>query len=98
MDGNFIGTRSDADDLLKQAIGDNRIIKEELGIPANAWNAPLIRIDVTNPLLYDARLASGLESGANPQFRWGGYTSGGLPEVVVRQVPKSGVTATVVTK
>lgn len=39
-------------------------------------------------------MPSGFESGANELFKWGGYTSGGLPEVVLDQVPKTGVTVT----
>ncbi len=40
------------------------------------------------------RLPSGLESGANEKFRWGGFTSGGQPEVVVAPVPKTDVVVT----
>ena len=47
------------------------------------------RIDIDNPLLHNARLPSGLERKADLElFRWGGYTSGGMPEVIIDQVPK----------
>ena len=49
-----------------------------------------------NPLLHDARLPSGLNSGANSQFQWGGYTSGGMPEIITNPIPKSDIRATII--
>ncbi|MGH8464813.1 MAG: LysM peptidoglycan-binding domain-containing protein, partial [Pseudomonas sp.] len=99
----FITTRAKMDEVLREANGDLSIVKEKLGIPQNAWNDEIIRVDVHNPLLHNARLPTGLERGANEKFIWGGYTSGGQPEAVIDQVPsvilvnnieKAGFTAT----
>ncbi|WP_024461597.1 hypothetical protein [Marinimicrobium sp. LS-A18] len=76
------------DKILSDANGDLTLVKQKLGIPEKYWNEEIIRIDIHNPLLHNARLPSGLERGANEQFKWGGYTSGGLPEIVIDQVPQ----------
>lgn len=34
-------------------------------------------------------MPSGMEMGANKHFKWGGYTSGGVPELVIDQVPNT---------
>jgi len=86
QDGLFITTKSALDELLTKANGDVNIIKKGLGIPLDQWNEPLVRVDVLNPLLHDARFPSGFESGANPLFKWGGYTKGGIPEVSINPV------------
>jgi hypothetical protein len=93
-DGQFLTTSRAMDDLLKAANGDVGVIKSKLGIPADQWNGPLIRIDVPSPLLYNARLPSGLEGGANSQFMWGGFTKGGMPEIVTNPIPSPGITVT----
>jgi hypothetical protein len=75
------------DKLIEQAGGNREFLKEKLGIPKDKWNEPLIRIDVHNPLMHNARFPSGFEKGASPAlFRWGGYTKGGLPETVIDQI------------
>ena len=96
-DGQFMTTASAMDRLLQQANGDMSVVKSKLGIPPEAWNEPLVRIDVMNPLLHDARLPSGLSSGANTQFRWGGYTSRGMPEIITDPIPRSDIRATLIT-
>lgn len=73
------------------------VVKGKLGIPQNQWNEPLVRVDVMNPLLHKARLPSGLNSGANSQFQWGGYTSGGMPELITNPIPKTHIRATLIT-
>jgi RHS repeat-associated protein len=93
-DGLFLTTRSAMDKLLARTGGKLDAIKQAIGIPADAWNEPLIRVDVGNPLQYNARFPSGLEQGANEYFRWGGYTAGGLPEIVTEQVPAVDTVAT----
>jgi RHS repeat-associated protein len=89
-DGLFITTRGGMDKLLTETGGDLAAINQRLG---TFWNEPLWRVDVYNPLLHNARLPSGLEQGANSLFRWGGYTSGGMPEVVLNPVPAGGFSA-----
>ncbi|MBK8575468.1 MAG: hypothetical protein IPN90_07275 [Elusimicrobia bacterium] len=90
-DGFFITTRQAMDKLLLETKGDNALIKKRLGIEAGnlAWDAELVRVDVYNPLLHNARFPHGMELGANPKFRWGGLTSGGMPEIAIDPV-KSG--------
>jgi hypothetical protein len=85
-DGLFITTRASMDKLFEKSGKSLELIKKGMGIPENQWNEPLIRIDVTNPLLHDARMASGIEQGANELFMWGGYTKGGMPEIAIDSV------------
>ena len=73
---------------MKEAKGDRAFIKKALGIPDRDWNEPLYRIDIPNPFLYNIRLPSGFESGANKVFVWGGFTKRGEPEAVIDQFPK----------
>jgi hypothetical protein len=93
-DGQFVTTRDAMDRILTESCGDLGKVKQRLGIPDEFWNEELIRIDIDNPLLYNARFPMGIESGANELFHWGGYTSGGLPEVVLNQIPAGGFRAT----
>ncbi len=88
--GLFVTTKAEADRLV--AAGDRALLKQRLGIPADAWNQPLVRIDVPDALDRTPRLPSGLEQGANDLFRAGGYTSGGAPELVIDPVPISAAT------
>ena len=74
------------DKLLLETKGNRELIKQRLGIEPAFWNEELVRVDVYNPLLHDARFPSGLEKGANSKFRWGGYTSGGMPEIAIDPV------------
>ena len=87
-EGLFITSKSAMDKLLKHAKGSREYVKTKLGIPKEYWNEPLVRIDIKNPLLYNARFPSGFEAGANILFKWGGYTSGGLPEIIIDQISK----------
>lgn len=84
------------DRLLVEAGGDMNVLKTRLGIPREAWNEELLRIDVFDPLLHNARLPSGLEPAANSLLRFGGYTSGGMPEAVLGRIPvvRFGVSST----
>lgn len=94
LDGQFITTKAAMDDILRSSGGDISKVKQRLGIPSNVWDEKLIRVDIPSPLLFNARLPTGLESGANSLFRWGGYTKGGLPEIIIDQVPQSQVRIT----
>ena len=78
------------------AKGDIGAIEKALGFRTghSAKGGGLYRIDVNDPLLWNARLPSGLERGANPLFRWGGYTSGGAPEAVIDPAPMANTTIT----
>lgn len=88
-DGQFLIPRGMMDELLDEAAGDLDFVKKRLGISAKAWKGPMRRIDIAEPLLFNTRLATGIERGANDMFRWGGYTVGGIPEAVLDVVPRS---------
>ncbi len=83
--GQYITTRAHMDDVFARAGGDLGAIEKSLGFDAGHFSSGggLVRVDVKNPLLHNARMPSGLERGANYHFRWGGYTSGGAPEAVI---------------
>jgi RHS repeat-associated protein len=88
-DGLFVTTKKEMDDLI--ASGDRAALKKRLGIPddgtAAAWDGPLMRVDVPNPMSQNARMPTGKETGANKMFVPGGRTSGGAPEIVVDPMP-----------
>jgi hypothetical protein len=86
-DGLFVTSRAEADRLV--VTGDLASVKKRLGIPADQWNEPLVRLDVSDPLARNARLPTGKEEGANKLFVPGGYTIGGAPEMVIDPVPIS---------
>jgi hypothetical protein len=90
VDGLYVTTRGAMNKLLAQSGGDLGVINQKLG---TFWSEPLYRVDINNPLLHNARMPSGLEQGANVNFRWGGYTSGGMSEAVLDPVPAGGFTA-----
>jgi hypothetical protein len=85
--GQFITTRDAMDNILLESDGNLALAKQKLSVPEDVWNEEILRVDIHNPLLHNARFPSGFERGANTQFRWGGYTLGGQPEVVLDQVP-----------
>jgi hypothetical protein len=89
-DGLFVTARKEIDDLI--ASGDRAALKQRLGIPddetAKAWDGPLMRVDVPDPMARNARMPTGQEKGANKHFVPGGKTSGGAPEVVIDPLPK----------
>ncbi len=80
----FVFPSSYADDMIKQANGDTRVLEQLLGFdPGDLGDAP-VRIDVLKP--HGLRMPTGNERGANPYWIPGGYTSGGIPEAVIDQV------------
>ena len=92
FDGQFITTKAAMDKILLEAGGDVSKINQFLGVN---WSGKLYRIDIDSPLLYNTRLPSGLEVGADINlFRWGGSTSGAIPEAIVDQIPAGAFRAT----
>lgn len=83
--GQFITSKAYIDKIFAQGGGDLRKIESLLGFSPGhfASGGGLVRVNVNNPLLHNARLPTGFERGANQWFRWGGQTSGGAPEVVI---------------
>lgn len=83
--GTFVMPSSVADDLIKQANGDVRVLEDLLGLDPGDLGAAPVRIDVSSPR--GLRIPSGNEHGANNYWLPGGYTSGGIPEAVIDRVP-----------
>ena len=69
------------DEVIALAAGSISTLNQMLGTEFVA-SEPLYRIDVRHPLRHNARVASGSESGANRYFQPGGFTCGGVPEIV----------------
>jgi hypothetical protein len=49
------------------------------------------RLDIPFDFSYKPRIPGGLELGANKQFKFGGATDSGIPEIVIEQVPRQKV-------
>jgi RHS repeat-associated protein len=92
-DGLFVTTKTNMDKIMRESGGDIGEIERRLGFDAGHFSSGggLARGDIANPGAHNARMPSGLESGANPHFKYGGYTDGGAPEAVVDPVPTSSV-------
>jgi hypothetical protein len=77
------------DGVLSDAGGDLAKIEKELGFDVAHFSkgGGLVRIDVPPEALRNLKTPSGLERGANSHFRYGGYTSDGVPETVVDPTP-----------
>jgi RHS repeat-associated protein len=88
-DGLFVTTPQAADRAERLAGGDREKLKQLLGIPASDWNEPICRVDIPPGSQKRIRMPSGFEEGANNKFRWGGYTSGGMPEAVIDPIPEN---------
>jgi len=93
-DGQFITSAAHMNHAIDTTGGDPVLLGELLGIPSWSADTSLVRIDVLDPLNYNPRLPSSTLSGANPLYVPGGLTSGGVPEVVIDQVPASQIWAT----
>ncbi|MEM5435512.1 RHS repeat-associated core domain-containing protein [Paraburkholderia diazotrophica] len=92
-DGQFVMPSSYLDDLMLSTRGDVAKLEDALGIPSGSWQGnPLSRIDIQDPSSVGLRMATGSESGANSLWLPGGYTSGGVPEAVVNQIPAGSYT------
>jgi hypothetical protein len=88
----YIARKDFVDKIFHEAKGNIEIIEKRLGF-SKGWfsqGGGLVRVDIKNPLLHNIRMPSGLEKGANEFFRPGGYTSGGVPEAVIDNVPNTG--------
>lgn len=88
-DGLFVTTPEFADQAQRAAGGDRAKLKELLGIEPQQWNEPIKRIDIDPAMQHNLRIATGKESGANPLWAPGGYTSGGMPEAVIDPIPEA---------
>jgi hypothetical protein len=83
-EGTFVMPSSVADDLIRQANGDVKVLEQLLGFaPGDLGDAP-VRVDVAEP--HGLRMPTGNERGVNDYWLPGGYTSGGVPEAIIDQI------------
>lgn len=89
-DGQFVSTTERIDDVLKKANGKVSVVETELGIPPGEWSGQggIVRVDVSDLNDYNPRIPYGSESGANELWNPGGYTSGGVKELVIDEIPE----------
>lgn len=91
-EGTYVMPTSIVDDLLKRANGDVKVLEDFLGLgPGTLGDSP-VRIDIPRP--QGLRMPTGNELGANENWLPGGYTTRGIPEAVIDQVPPGNYTAT----
>ena len=79
--GTFVMPTSIADDLIARARGDISKLERLLGLDPGELGTNPVRIDIVNPS--GLRMPSGNEKGANSKWIPGGYTSGGIPEIII---------------
>ena len=83
--GTYVMPKIVADELIAKSGGDVSELEKLLGLdPGELGNSP-VRVDIPNPT--GIRMPNGNEVGANSQWIPGGYTSGGIPEAIIDQVP-----------
>jgi len=87
LDGQFVMTKMEMDNLLNEADGNLSIIKEELGIPNKYWNEEIVRIDIMIPNSLNPRIPTGKEKGANELWLPGGLLPNGYSEIVLDAIP-----------
>jgi hypothetical protein len=95
-DGQFMTSASEMNKIIAETGGDPVKMAQRLGLQNITPETVLIRMDVTDPLKFNARMPSASMSGANPLFRTGGKTIGGVPEIVTDPLPCEQVWATTV--
>ncbi|URZ01290.1 hypothetical protein [Clostridium felsineum] len=84
----FFAPKDYMDSILKDANGDISVIENRLGYPNGSLaNGDFSIVNINNPQNYNMHIPSGNEHGANSEWIPGGYTSGGIPEVILEHVP-----------
>ena len=85
-DGQFMTSATRMNHLIHLTGGDPVLLGKALGVE---WQpgTQLIRMDVADPLLFNARMPEASMSGANSMCRKGGLTSGGRPEIATDPFP-----------
>ncbi len=74
--------------LLNEVGNDAALMEKRLGFsPGSLKNTDLSYVDIPMDWKFKPALPSGFEKAANEYFMWGGYTSGGLPELRMTDVP-----------
>ncbi|MBP3489312.1 MAG: hypothetical protein J6K53_13050, partial [Roseburia sp.] len=84
----FVTSEEYLNRVLQEADGDLAYVEKALGYPTGSLSEGNFKIvGIDNPSSYDISMPSGNEAGANSEWIPGGYTSGGVPEAVVHNVP-----------
>jgi hypothetical protein len=92
-DGQSMTSAARMNQLMEETGGDPVLLGEKLGV---SWmpGTQLVRMDVSDPLMFNPRLPNASMAGAGPLFTPGGITAGGVPEIVTDQLPWYQVWAT----
>ena len=86
----FFAPKEYMDGVIIEANGDISVIEKKLGYPMGALlNGKFTIVNVDNPKSYNMHIPSGNEHGANSEWIPGGFTSGGVPEVILEHVPNN---------
>lgn len=86
----YMTSLSKADDIVKLGGNSADIFAKRLGFDADLMRGQrFLKLDVDFTFSINPRLPSGLEGGANKYFKYGGFTSGGMPEIVIDRIPVS---------
>ena len=83
-EGTYVMPSSVADELIRQADGNIRLLETKLGFHTGSLGSSPVRIDIPNPR--GLRMPSGNEKGANDVWLPGGFTTRNIPEAVIDQV------------
>ena len=88
VDGQFVMSSTQVNDMLARTEGSLSEIEKELGIPSGTWQGQEMSvIEVTNPKELNLRLPTGNEEGANPLWLSGGKLPTGYDEAVIDNIP-----------
>lgn len=79
--GTFIMPKTVTDNIISNSGGSISKFEELLGLERGTLGTNPVRVDVSSPS--GLRIPSGNELGTNTQWIPGGYTSGGIPEVII---------------
>ncbi|RYZ85933.1 MAG: hypothetical protein EOP04_14940 [Proteobacteria bacterium] len=80
----FVVPNATANDILFRTGGDKRKLEKILGLKEyELENSQLVRIDISDPSAFNARIPSGREAGANSEWLPGGRLPDGDREAVI---------------
>jgi len=91
LDGQYVIPKKLADWVQSSAGGSAKVYRDALGWPELASGTELYRVDLPFKFEYSPQMPLGLEASTNAMFTGTGYTSGGLPELVLYQPPKTDI-------
>jgi len=91
LDGQYVIPKKLADWVQSSAGGSAKVYRDALGWPELASGTELYRVDLPFKFEYSPQMPLGLEASTNAMFTGTGYTSGGLPEIVLYQPPKTDI-------